>query len=183
MSGAEASGAPWCRTPQRGDAALYVALLERARQVPRHRVHVVLSQPTSSVQRLVVAALADTEEHRGSYSRPHRFPGDQTIAVLRGALWIVTWDDAGESYAPLRLDAGDFIDLRSPARYHAIVPRGPDGAVFLETLPGPYDAGHSGGRVDLDGWPQEIGRGGDEATAIAGMRRLRDVMGAYGCAA
>lgn len=173
--------APAWRIPTVVDGATLAALVVRAEHSLRARAHIVLSRPCDDVQRLVVAAVPegaplDAGARAPCYSRPHRFHCDQTIAVLRGDAWLLTWTSTEQ--APRRLRAGDVVDLPAPAPYHAILVVAP--TVLLETLRGPYTSPRAQAdprREDAPGWPEELGRGGNGADAAAAVLRYADWVG------
>lgn len=140
----------WHRGPTIIDTITLSSLIGLADGSIRKRRHAVLSSPGDPVQRLVCAIVP------GSYSRPHRFAVQQSIAVLRGDAWFITWNTSGEPLRPRRLFAGDVVDLLAPAPFHSIVVNEP--TVILETLVGPYPTPDTR-RENLDGWPEELDAG------------------------
>lgn len=130
---------------------------------PRRRLAQVISQPEDSVQRL---ANCLTNQ---SYSRPHRFRGPQSIAVLRGRLAVMVWKTPTEVPEILILQAGEFVDVPGgpDAPYHALVCTD-DSVIIFEALSGPYRLEN---REDLtDGFPPEVGQPGGDAPSMAEAR-------------
>ena len=155
------------------DGAVLDAVSEEARLRPRRRANLNLHGMDEAVHRLLNAI------EPGSYVRPHRHgdpPKAETLVVLRGALGIVLFDEAGSVAATALLRAG------ADGPFGADVPAGAihsfvsleAGTVFLEAKEGPYVA--PAGR-DLPDWaPAE----GDAAAAgyEASLRALFAAAGA-----
>ena len=78
----------------------------------------------------------------GTYVRPHRHsnpPKAESIVVLRGSLWFITFSDDGELDRSWRLEPGlgDFgVDIL-PGVFHSFIVTDPDTVIF-EVKPGPY---------------------------------------------
>jgi cupin fold WbuC family metalloprotein len=109
-------------------------LTARARTAPRRRqnlnLHPELSDP---IQRLLNAGEPNT------YVRPHRHrPGRwELVAVLRGQIDTLLFDDAGAVTARHRLAVGNCIEVPG-ATWHSFVFALP-GTIAIEIKPGPYD--------------------------------------------
>ncbi|HJV67428.1 MAG TPA: WbuC family cupin fold metalloprotein [Geomonas sp.] len=77
----------------------------------------------------------------GSYIRPHRhLPAekDETFLLVRGALGIVTFDDAGEVTGSALMEAGDLVAVDIPhGQWHGAVSL-ESGTIFFEAKSGPY---------------------------------------------
>ncbi|HLI19935.1 MAG TPA: WbuC family cupin fold metalloprotein [Stellaceae bacterium] len=110
-------------------------LVLRARAAPRRRqnfnLHPALDDP---IQRLLNAGEPDT------YVRPHRHrPGRwELVAVLRGQIDTLLFDDTGAVTARYALTVGNCIEVPGAA-WHSFVFALP-GTIALEIKPGPYDA-------------------------------------------
>ena len=110
------------------------ALTARARTAPRRRqnlnLHPELRDP---IQRLLNAGEPDT------YVRPHRHrPGRwELVAVLRGRVDTLLFDDTGAVTARYTLGIGNCIEIPG-ATWHGFVFALP-GTIALEIKPGPYD--------------------------------------------
>jgi cupin fold WbuC family metalloprotein len=80
----------------------------------------------------------------GSYVQPHRHlspPKAEPIIVLRGALQVVTFDEAGRIERRINLRAGSGtvgVDIR-PGVFHTFFALEED-TVLFEVKPGPYEA-------------------------------------------
>lgn len=119
------------------DTALLDEVSTEARQSPRKRrnrnFHADDAQPG---HRLLNAI------EPGSYIMPHRHldPNKgETMVVLRGALGLVTFDDAGEVVDALRVSHGGTpmgVDIPH-GTWHTVFALEP-GTVFLEAKAGPY---------------------------------------------
>ena len=115
------------------------ALSSAARESPRGRknlnFHAELTHPA---QRLLNAV------EPGSYIRPHRHSHadrDETFVVVRGALGLVIFDEAGRvaKSAVLRAN-GDIVGGNVPSgTFHTLVSL-ESGSIFFEAKAGPYEA-------------------------------------------
>jgi cupin fold WbuC family metalloprotein len=124
--------------------ALDSAVLERgvraSRESPRRRIMLPIHRsPDERVQRLLNFV------QQGSYARPHFHPAPQAIehlAVIRGVLGFVVFDEHGVVLSRHRLEAGNpsscMVDIEQGV-WHTIVPLADD-TVVLEIKCGPYDA-------------------------------------------
>jgi cupin fold WbuC family metalloprotein len=99
---------------------------------------------------------------RGSYIRPHRHaadPRDELLIAIRGAMALVTFDDAGAVQGVLRLAADGYggdaaVGAEVPANvWHTVVALEP-GCVLLEVKAGPFDPNRP---KDLAAWAPEEG--------------------------
>ena len=78
----------------------------------------------------------------GTYIRPHRHsnpPKAESIVVLRGALWFITFTNEGQvdRFWKLEPGLGDFgVDIM-PGVFHSFIVTDPDTVIF-EVKPGPY---------------------------------------------
>ena len=105
-----------------------------ARRRRNHNLHPRLDDP---VQRLFNAL------EPGTYIRPHRHVSTdqwELFLVLRGAVDVVTFDDAGRVLTRHCLSAGGRetgVEL-SPDTWHSLVATSP-GTMVFEVKPGPYE--------------------------------------------
>lgn len=110
----------------------------------------------------------------GSYIAPHRHldpAKDETMVVLRGALGLVIFDDAGGVGQTARVGAGSTaIGIDIPhGTWHTVFALEP-GTVFLEAKSGPYLP-----LSDAERAPWAPAENAAEAPAyLAGLRRLFD---------
>lgn len=117
------------------DAQRLDALLEESRQDPRGRVRICLHRDEQDLLHEMVIALADH-----GYLRPHRQVGRQkSYLILKGALRVLFFNEAGEVLRRLELDA----ETRPIARFdsgiwHTMTSMS-EGTVYLETILGPFD--------------------------------------------
>lgn len=111
----------------------------------------------------------------GSYIAPHRHldpAKDETMLVLRGALGLVTFDDAGQVTLTKKVGgsgtANDLVGIDIPhATWHTVFALEP-GTVFFEAKSGPYLALSADERAS---WaPTE--NAPDAPDYLAGLRRL-----------
>lgn len=78
----------------------------------------------------------------GTYIRPHRHyspPKAESIVVLRGGLWFITFENDGRVDQSWKLEPGlgDFgVDIM-PGIFHSFIVTEPDTVIF-EVKPGPY---------------------------------------------
>jgi cupin fold WbuC family metalloprotein len=119
------------------DAALFLPLIERARQSPRlrtnHNFHRSMEDNPHRFLNVMI---------QGTYITPHRHrdpPKSESFFVLEGELAFFTFDDAGQitSTTILGRDALG-IDIQ-PSVWHTIAVL-TDHAVCFEVKPGPYSA-------------------------------------------
>jgi cupin fold WbuC family metalloprotein len=78
----------------------------------------------------------------GTYIRPHRHsnpPKAESIVVLRGGLWFITFEDDGRvnRFWKLEPGLGDFGVDMMPGVFHSFIVTDPDTVIF-EVKPGPY---------------------------------------------
>lgn len=108
----------------------------------------------------------------GSYIAPHRHldPNkDETMVVLRGALGLVAFDDAGAVALAQKVGAGDtVVGIDIPhGTWHTVFALEP-GTVFLEAKSGPYLP-----LTDAERAPWAPAENAPDAPAyLAGLRRL-----------
>lgn len=116
--------------------ALLDELAAKAAAAPRGRAHHNIHEsPADPLQRFLVAA------QRQSYFRPHRHHTCAELGtVLRGGFDVLTFDAAGCVSARWSIGEGTGnVAFETPRlTWHTLLARA-DGAVFLETKPGPYD--------------------------------------------
>jgi cupin fold WbuC family metalloprotein len=117
------------------DSALFVALIERARQSPRLRTnHNFHSSMEDNPHRFLNVMI------RGTYIAPHRHrdpPKAESFVVLEGELAFFTFDNAGQitSTVVLGRDAVG-VDIE-PGVWHSMAVLTPH-VVCFEVKPGPY---------------------------------------------
>lgn len=141
--------------------ALSAEAAASARRRKNMNFHTRLDDPA---QRLLNAVEPD------SYIRPHRHRQagrDETFVVLRGALGLVLFDDAGAVVRTVRMQAGGIHAGAHvpPDTFHTLVALEP-GSVFFEAKAGPYAA-----LTDKDFGPWAPREG--EAGVAAYLERLR----------
>ena len=112
-------------------------LCEEARQAPRLRKNLNLHPADASAAHRLFNALQP-----GTYIRPHRHldvEKDETFVIIRGALGIVMFDDAGNVLERCMIRAGgDNVAVDIPhGVYHTAVALEPD-SIFFEAKAGPY---------------------------------------------
>lgn len=119
------------------DTALLDRLTDEARHTPRLRKNLNFHPADDApCHRFLNAA------EPGTYIRPHRHRDpakDETLAVLRGRVGVVTFDDRGAVTAAVLLEPGGAataVDIPH-GEYHAAVSL-EIGTVFLEAKAGPY---------------------------------------------
>lgn len=118
-------------------AAAIDALVERARNSPRRRLHLKLHDGSDEpCQRLLNAVWPD------SYIRPHRHSGQSTrecLIALRGRFALLEFDDRGAIREVRRFgEAADISIVEIPPDvWHTVVAL-TDGAVLFEAKAGPY---------------------------------------------
>jgi cupin fold WbuC family metalloprotein len=136
------------------DAALFAALIERARQSPRLRVnHNFHSSMEDNPHRFLNVMI------RGTYIAPHRHldpPKAESFLVLEGEIAFFTFDDAGR-VAGANILGRDIagIDL-APGVWHTLTPLTPH-AICYEVKPGPYLASND---KDFAPWAPREGQPG-----------------------
>lgn len=123
------------------DAALLAPTIEAARQSPRRRMnHNLHTGMDAACHRFFNAIEPD------SYVMPHRHLAadkDETLLVVRGALVVLRFDDAGTMTDAQVLRAGDaafgapFGAHILPGTWHGVVAL-ETGTVFFEAKAGPY---------------------------------------------
>jgi cupin fold WbuC family metalloprotein len=119
------------------DAALFLPLIERARQSPRLRTnHNFHSSMEDNPHRFLNVMV------QGTYIAPHRHrdpPKSESFIVLEGELAFYTFDDAGQitSTVILGRDARG-VDIQ-PGVWHSMAIL-TDHVVCFEVKPGPYSA-------------------------------------------
>jgi cupin fold WbuC family metalloprotein len=139
------------------NAALFEALIERARQSPRrrtnHNFHRSMEENPHRFLNVMV---------RGTYIAPHRHcdpPKHESFLVLEGELAFFTFDDAGKiaSTVVLGRDAVG-IDIQ-PGVWHTLAVLS-EHAVCYEVKPGPYSAAND---KDFAPWAPREGEPGTAA--------------------
>ncbi|MFC4158112.1 WbuC family cupin fold metalloprotein [Chitinimonas lacunae] len=116
------------------DQQLFDQLTTAAAASPRRRLnHNFHATPTDPCQRFLNALLPD------SYVRPHRhLECEETLLVLRGAIGVLLFDEAGGLTATVRLEAGGQVGMALAANvFHSLVVLGAP-AVIFECKDGPY---------------------------------------------
>ena len=119
------------------DQALLSALTDEARTAPRRRKnHNLHPNDEFCCHRLFNAI------EPGSYIRPHRHlhpDKDETFVIVRGALGVILFDDAGEIVSSTILTPGrPALAANIPSTlFHGAVSMAP-GTVFFEAKAGPY---------------------------------------------
>ena len=117
--------------------ALLVPAVEGSRQSPRGRIILPFHKDHDEKLHRMMNVMQP-----GTYIRPHRHqnpPKAESIIVLRGALWFVTFRDGGEITGKWRLAPGlkEFgVDIM-PGVFHTFLVIEPDTVIF-EVKPGPY---------------------------------------------
>lgn len=166
------SGSPSAAFPEAGGARLLTgdvldALSAEARRRPRLRANANLHAMEDPVHRLLNAV------EPGTYVRPHRHsfpPKDETYVVVRGAVGLVLFDEAGAVAATRRLAAGPegtFAADIPAGVFHTVVAL-EAGTVFFEVKAGPYVPSAGG---DVPAWaPAEA-----DAGAAGYERSLREL--------
>lgn len=109
----------------------------------------------------------------GTYIRPHRHsnpPKAESIVVLRGGLWFVTFSEQGALARARKLEpgVGEFgVDIE-PGVFHTFIVTDPDTVIF-EVKPGPYERASD---KDFAAWaPAE----GEEGVVSYQLQLLRNV--------
>jgi cupin fold WbuC family metalloprotein len=149
------------------DSALLDEASAEARASPRGRKNRNFHRDDSQPGHRLLNAIEP-----GSYVAPHRHldPNkDETMVVLRGALGLVVFDDAGRVVQKVKVGAGDTaIGVDIPhGTWHTVFALEP-GTVFLEAKSGPYLALSAAERA-----PWAPAEGAPEAAAyLAGLSRL-----------
>lgn len=118
------------------DVELLDRVSEEARRAPRLRKNFNLHPSDGSAcHRLFNGA------EPGTYIRPHRHldpEKDETLLVVRGALGVVSFDQAGEVTETFTLTPGGTVAVDIPhGAYHTALSL-ESGTVFFETKAGPY---------------------------------------------
>ena len=119
------------------DAALFLPLIERARQSPRLRTnHNFHSSVEENPRRFLNVMI------QGTYVAPHRHrdpPKSESFLVLEGQLAFFTFDDAGQINGTFILGRDAVgIDIQ-PGVWHTIAVL-TDHVICFEVKPGPYVA-------------------------------------------
>ncbi len=119
------------------DRALLAEVLTGSRNSSRKRLALPLHKTTDEpVQRLINAM------QPGTYIRPHRHrepPSPESILLLQGRLWLITFTGNGEVDASWELEreSGRFgVDL-IPGIYHTLIVTQPNTVIF-ESKAGPW---------------------------------------------
>lgn len=105
-----------------------------AKAHPMKRARIVLSQPESTVQEMLIVAYRDT------YIRPHRHPKHKTESylLLHGQLKVRFYDDQGGFIRDEVLTEERFLCRMEGGRYHQPIPLS-EWVVYKETYAGPFD--------------------------------------------
>ena len=130
--------------------------VEAARRSPRQRIILPLHKShDESLHRMMNVM------QPGTYIRPHRHrnpPKAESIVVLRGSLWFVTFHDDGkvDGYWKLAPGYGDFgVDI-VPGVFHTFIVAEEDTVIF-EVKPGPYSKASD---KDFASWAPSEGEAG-----------------------
>jgi cupin fold WbuC family metalloprotein len=139
------------------DSALFLSLLERARQSPRRRInHNFHSTMEDNPHRFLNVMI------RGTYIAPHRHrdpPKSESFLVLEGQLAFFTFDDDGQIASTQILGRDAFgVDIR-PGVWHTIAVLS-EHVVCFEVKPGPYSAAND---KDFASWAPREGDPGANA--------------------
>lgn len=121
------------------DDDLILRKCREARENPRGReIHRFHADDGDPLQRMINAITP------GSYVRPHRHvtpEKSESFVILRGALGLVLFDDAGNArekdFILVEREKGIYLADILPGVWHTIFALAPDTAVF-EVKPGPY---------------------------------------------
>ena len=121
------------------DRALLDEATALARGSPRRRKNVNFHPADDAPSHRLLNAIEP-----GSYVAPHRHlepTKDETMAILRGRLGVVTFEPTGAVARTLVLEPGsDVLGVTLPAgTFHSVVSLAP-GTVYLESKAGPYRA-------------------------------------------
>ncbi|SFP33533.1 cupin fold metalloprotein, WbuC family [Pseudomonas sp. NFPP07] len=137
------------------DQSLFAELAEKASASTRGRHHHNFHQMQEPCHRMAVGLQPST------YIPPHRHLGDdkaETLLVLKGALGLLIFDDAGQVLEKRVLQAGgDCMGVDLPVGvYHGLVVLEPDSLMF-ECKAGPY---RPVGEGELAAWAPREGEPG-----------------------